>query len=79
VEQDSSINVSKFNSNEPKKETIECLASTAELLRPKKRTKVKEFLATTIAYMTNKRPDQAGERQELRVLFDSGCGASYIG
>jgi hypothetical protein len=47
VEQDSRINVSKFNGNEPTQETIECLASTAELLRPKKRIKVEELSTIT--------------------------------
>jgi hypothetical protein len=28
--------------------------------------------------MKNKRPDQAGEKQKLRVLFDSGCGATLV-
>jgi hypothetical protein len=78
VEQDSRINVSKFNGNEPTQETIECLASTAELLRPKKRTKVEELSTITIAYMKNKRPDLQDQKQKLRVLFDSGCGATLI-
>jgi hypothetical protein len=78
VEQDNSINVSKFNGNEPTQETIECLASTAELLRPKRRTKVEEFSTITIACMKNKRPDQAREKQKLRELFDSGCGATLV-
>jgi hypothetical protein len=55
-----------------------CLASTAELLRPKKRTKVEELSTVTIVYMKNKRPDQADQKQKLRVLFDSGCGATLI-
>jgi hypothetical protein len=78
VEQDNRINVSKFNGNKPTQKTIECLASTAELLRPKKRTKVEELSTITIAYMKNKRPDQADTKQKLRVLFDSGCGATLI-
>jgi hypothetical protein len=78
VEQDNRINVSKFNGHKPTQETIECLASMAELLRPKKRTKVKELLTITIAYMKNKRPDKASQKQKLRVLFDSGCGATLI-
>jgi hypothetical protein len=49
VEQDSRINVSKFNGNKPTQETIECLASMAELLCPKKRTKVEELSTITIA------------------------------
>jgi hypothetical protein len=78
VEQDSRINVSKFNGNEPTQETIECLASTAELLCPKKRTKVEELSTITIAYMKNKRPELQDQKQKLRVLFDSGCGATLI-
>jgi hypothetical protein len=77
--QENSIKFSKFNGNKPTPETIECLASTAELLRPKKRTKVEELLTITLASMKNKRPDQADQKQKLRVLFDSGCdGATLI-
>jgi hypothetical protein len=54
MEQENRINVSKFNGNEPTQETIECLASTAELLCPKKRTKVGELTTITVAYMKNK-------------------------
>jgi hypothetical protein len=54
VGQDNSSKFSKFNGNKP-----ECLASTAEILRPKKKTKVKELSTITLAYMKNKRPDQA--------------------
>jgi hypothetical protein len=39
------------NGNKPTSETIECLASTAEILRPKKRTKVEELSTITLAYM----------------------------
>jgi hypothetical protein len=78
VGQDNSINFSKFNGNKPTSETIECLASTAEILRPKKRTKVEELSTITLAYMKNKRPDQADQKQKLRVLFDSGCGTTLI-
>jgi hypothetical protein len=78
VGQDNRIKFSKLNGNKPTPETIECLASTAELLRPKKRTKVKELLTITLAHMKNKRPDQADQKQKLRVLFDSGCGATLI-
>jgi hypothetical protein len=70
VGQDNSIKLSKFNVNKPTSETIECLASTAEILLPKKRTKVKKLSTITLAYMKNKRPDQANQKQKLRVLFD---------
>jgi hypothetical protein len=78
VGQDDSVNVSKLNGNEPTQETIECLASTAELLCPKKRTKVEELSTITLAYMQDKSTNRAGQKQKLRVLFDSGCGATLI-
>jgi hypothetical protein len=59
-------------------ETIECLTSTAELLCPKKRTKVEELSTITIAYMKNKQPELQDQKQKLRVLFDSGWGATLI-
>jgi hypothetical protein len=78
VGQDNRIKFSKLNGNKPTPETIESIASTAELLRPKKRTKVEELSTITLADMKNKRPDQADKKQKLRVLFDSGCGATLI-
>jgi hypothetical protein len=78
VEQDSRINVSKFNGNKPKQETIESLASTAELLCPKKRTKVEDLSTITIAYKKNIRPELQDQKQKQRVLLDSGCGATQI-
>jgi hypothetical protein len=78
VGQDNSVKFSKFNGNKPTSETIECLASTAEIFCPKKRTKVEELSTITLAYMKYKRPDQADQKQKLRVLFDSGCGATLI-
>ena len=78
MELDNSVRISKFNGNKPSLQTIECLASTAEILRPKKRTKVDDLSTITLGYIKNKRPDRAGENQRLRVLFDSGCGATLI-
>ena len=78
MEQDSSKTISEFNGNKPSLETIECLASTAEILRLKERTKVEELSTKTLCYIQNKRPDRVGEDQRLRVLFDTGCGATLI-
>jgi len=77
VDQDDSRKI-RFNGNKHSLRTIECLASTAELLRPKKRTKVEDLSTITIGYIMNKRPDRIGEKQRLRVLFDTGCGATLI-
>jgi hypothetical protein len=78
VEQDDSKKTSEFNGNKCSLKTIECLASTAELLRPQKRTNVEDLSTITLGYIQNKRPDRIGEKQRLRVLFDSGCGATLI-
>ena len=59
-------------------ENIECFASTADLLRPKKRTKVEELSTITIGYIKNKRANQLKENQRMRVLFDSGCTSTLI-
>ena len=78
MEQDDSIKSSEFNGNKPSLKTIECLASTADILRPQKRSKVEDLSTITLGYITNKRPNKSGEKQILRVLFDSGCGATLI-
>ena len=59
-------------------ENIECFASTADLLRPKKRVKVEELSTITIGYIKNKRANQLKESQRIRVLFDSGCSSTLI-
>ena len=78
MEKDDSDKTSEFNGNKPSSKTIECLASTADLLRPQKKSKVEDLSTITLGYITNKRPNKTGERQVLRVLFDSGCGATLI-
>jgi hypothetical protein len=59
-------------------DNIECFASTAEILRPKKRIKVEDLSTVTIGYIENKHPDRLEENQRFRVLFDSGCSATMI-
>ena len=54
VEQDSSKTISELNGNRPSETTIECLVSTAEILRPKKRIKVEEWSTITLGYIQNK-------------------------
>jgi hypothetical protein len=45
------------NGNEMNCDTIECFASTAELLCPKKRAKVEDLSTITIGYIKDKHPD----------------------
>ena len=58
--------------------TFECLASTAELLRPKKKAKIEDLSTITIGYIKDKGSNKSMEKQRLRVLFDSGCSATLI-
>ena len=71
------LGISDNNSDLGKKSysvyTKECLASTAEILRPKKRAKIEDLSTVTLGYILSKNPKNSGEKQRLRVLFDSGC------
>ena len=58
--------------------TKECLVSTAEILRPKKKQKVEDLSTITLGYIISKSPEKSGEKQRMRVLFDSGCSATLI-
>jgi hypothetical protein len=59
-------------------ENIECFASTADLLRPKKRTKIEDLSTITLGYINDKSPEKNSQNQRLRVLFDSGCSSTMI-
>jgi hypothetical protein len=78
VEQNDTL-TSKINGNKIICENIECFASTADLLRPKKKAKVEDLSTITLGLIrkisTSKR---AEEYTRLRVLFDSGCSATLI-
>jgi hypothetical protein len=59
-------------------DNTKCFASTAEILRPKKRIKVEDLSTVTIGYIKDKHPDRLDENLRVRVLFDSGCNATMI-
>ena len=67
LEQDSGKQNSEYNGNKPSLKAIECLASTAEILHPKRGLRVEELSTLTFGYFQNKRPDRLGEDQRLRV------------
>jgi transposase InsO family protein len=58
--------------------TKECLATTAEIVRPKKKTKVEDLSTITLGYIKDKRARNLNQNQRLRVLFDSGCSATLL-
>jgi hypothetical protein len=67
-----------INGNDIICDNIECFASRAEILRPKKRIKVEDLSTVTISYIKDKHPDRLDENLRVRVLFDSGCSATMI-
>ena len=67
-----------INGNKIICDNIECFASTAELLRPKKKSKIEDLSTITIGYIKDKHPDKEDENRRFRVLFDSGCSSTLI-
>ena len=68
-----SINVNSDEIN------IECFASTAELLRPKKKAKNEHLSSITIGYLASRDGSRKPKHwKRMKVLFDSGCGATLI-
>jgi hypothetical protein len=77
VEQNDS-ETNNINGNKIICNNIECFASMAELLCPKKKAKVESLSTITIEYIKDKHPDRIEGKQCFRVLFDSGCSATLI-
>jgi hypothetical protein len=50
-------------------DNIECFASMAELLRPKKRIKVEDLSTLTIGYIKDKHPDRLDENKGLEFFL----------
>ena len=58
---------------------INCYSSTADLLRPKKKMKNKHLSSITIGYVaSHKGSRKAKHWKRMRILLDSGCGATLI-
>jgi hypothetical protein len=77
VEQNDS-ETNRVNDNKIICDNIECFASTAEVLCPKKRGKIEDLSTISIGYIKDKHPDRLNENQRFQVLFDSGCSATMI-
>ena len=57
----------------------EYFGSTADLLRPKKRPKIEHLSSITIGYLHTKiGSKKASDIKRMKVLLDSGCGATLI-
>src|SRR6187200_2399774 len=60
-------------------QNIDCYVSMAEMLRPKKKAKTENLSTITLGYLHSKRGSMKVKHQKrIRVLFDTGCGASLI-
>src|SRR5688500_13588077 len=58
---------------------LECYASMAELLRPKKKAKVRDLSTITLGYLHSKHNSfKMKHQRRVKILFDTGCGATLI-
>src|SRR5687767_6146344 len=58
---------------------LECYASMAELLRPKKKAKARDLSTIALGYLHSKHNSFKMKHQKrLKILFDTGCGATLI-
>ena len=69
------LNVYKNTPND-----LECYASMADILRPKKKAKTQPTLSTTTLGILHSKKNSFKLRHQKRVkiLFDTGCGATLI-
>jgi hypothetical protein len=58
-----------INGNNIVCDNIECFASIAEILRPKKRIKVEDLSTVTIGYIKDKHPDRLDETKGLEFYL----------
>ena len=59
--------------------TIEYYGSTADYRRPKKKLKVENLSSITIGYLhSRKGSEKARDIKRMKILLDSGCGATLI-
>ena len=58
---------------------MECFASTAQLLRPKKKAKTEHLSSITIGYLASRDGSRKAKHwRRMRILFDSGCAATLV-
>jgi len=73
------IGAVKSNIKNTKCFSYECFASTADLLRPKKKAKLAHLSSITLGYLASRKGSRKAKHwKRLRILLDSGCGATLI-
>ena len=58
---------------------MDCFASTAQLLRPKKKAKLEHLSSITIGYLATRDGSRKPKHwKRMKILFDSGCAATLV-
>src|SRR5687767_15491983 len=58
---------------------VECYVSMAQLLRPTKKAKRQDLSSITLGYLHSKHNSFKMKHQKrVKILFDTGCGATLI-
>ena len=58
---------------------VDCYVSMAEMLRPKKKVKKEHLSTITLGYLHSKKNSLKMKHQKrIKILFDTGCGATLI-
>ena len=58
---------------------MDCFASTAQLLRPKKKAKLEHLSSITIGYLASRDGSRKAKHwKRMKILFDSGCAATLV-
>src|SRR5688572_8924473 len=58
---------------------LECYVSMAQLLRPTKKVKRQDLSSITLGYLhSNHNSFKAKHQRRVKILFDTGCGATLI-
>ena len=58
---------------------MECFASTAQLLRPRKKAKLENLSSITLGYLASRDGSRKTKHwKRMKILFDSGCAATLV-
>lgn len=58
---------------------VECYVTTAELLKPSKKSKSKDLTTTTAGWLHSKKGSRKDKnKRPLKILLDTGCGGTLV-
>ena len=85
--QNNSVHISKLNNKNICENTndlsnkFHCFATTADILRPKKKQKRDHLSTITLGWIDTRKSlnkKKTKSRKRIRILFDSGCEATLV-